>query len=209
MVTAQVINASSVQVVWQWTRPGPAPSCFNATFVTYRFEGGGEASLQLSDPAVTEAILTDLQCSNYTITVVATAGEYRREGVAFLSLQGMLNACMEACAYYETCVCCHHIVFITLHHAGPPNVTVSVLSPTSVHLTWLSPCNTQQYNIYYRGTCGAYLDEGRFSTDQQQHTFDGLQEGINYTFTVNQTGFGGGGVLSTGPMYIHSFTAGR
>ena len=100
------------------------------------------------------------------------------------------------------------MIFVTLYHAGPPNVTVSVLSPTSVHLAWLSPCNTQQYDIYYRGTCGAYLDEGRFSTDQQQHTFDGLQEGINYTFTVNQTEFGGGGVLSTGPMYIASFTAG-
>ena len=97
---------------------------------------------------------------------------------------------------------------LSLYHAGSPNVTVSVLSPTSVHLAWLSACNTQQYNIYYRGTCGAYLDEGRFSTDQQQHTFDGLQEGINYTFTVNQIGFGGGGVLTTGPMYIASFTAG-
>ena len=97
---------------------------------------------------------------------------------------------------------------LCIYPAGPPNVTVSVLSPTSVHLTWLSPCNTQEYNIYYRGTCGAYLDEGRFSADQQQHTFDGLQEGINYTFTVNQTEFGGGIALSTGPLYITSFTAG-
>ena len=97
---------------------------------------------------------------------------------------------------------------LSLYCAGSPNVTVSVLSSTSVYLTWLSPCNTQQYSVYYRGTCGAYLDEGRFSTDQQQHTFDGLQEGINYTFTVNQTGFGGGGVLSTGPVYIHSFASG-
>ena len=180
------MNVSSVRVAWQWISSGPAPSCFNATTVTYHPEGGDESSLQLSDPAATETTLTDLQCnSNYTITVVTTAGEHGREGVAFFLLQGM--QCTEACS---------------------PNVTVSVLSPTSVHLTWLSPCNTQQYNIYYRGRCGAYLDEGRFSTDQQQHTFDGLQEGINYTFTVNQTEFGGGGVLTTGPMYITSFTAG-
>ena len=41
--------------------------------------------------AATEATLTDLQCnSNYTIAVVATAGEHRREGVAFLPQQGIL-----------------------------------------------------------------------------------------------------------------------
>ena len=75
-------------VSWQWTSSGPAPNCFNTTHVTYRPEGGGESSLQLSDPATTEATLTDLQCNtNYTITVVATAGEHRREGVALL-LQG-------------------------------------------------------------------------------------------------------------------------
>ena len=101
--------------------------------------------------------------------------------------------------------CCHRM-FVTVYHIGSPNVTVSVLSSTSVHLTWLSLCNTQQYSVYYRGTCGTYLDEGRFSTDQQQYTFDGLQEGINYTFTVNQTGFGE--TSSAGPMYITSLTAG-
>ena len=96
-VTAEVINTSSVRVAWQWTSSGPAPNCFNTTTVTYRPEGGGESSLQLSDPAATEATLTDLQCNtNYTITVVATAGEHRREGVAFLPLtlqiQGILNS---------------------------------------------------------------------------------------------------------------------
>ena len=61
---------------------GPVPNCFNTTTVTYHPEGGGKSSLQLSDPAATEATLTDLQCNtNYTITVVATAGEHRRESV--------------------------------------------------------------------------------------------------------------------------------
>ena len=45
-------------------------------------------------------------------------------------------------------------------------------------------------------------------TDHQEHTFDGLQEGVNYTFTVNQAGFSGGRVLSTGPVYARTFTAG-
>ena len=85
------MNASSVRVAWQWTRSGPVPSCFNTTTVSYRPEEGGESSLQLSDPVATEAILTDLQCNtNYTITVVATAGQHRRESVAFLPLQGMV-----------------------------------------------------------------------------------------------------------------------
>ena len=88
-VTAQFINASSVRVAWQWTSSGPASNCFNTTTVTYRPEGGDESSLQLSDPAATETTLTDLQNStSYTITVVATTGEYRREGVTFLPLQG-------------------------------------------------------------------------------------------------------------------------
>ena len=83
-VTAQVISTSTVRVTWQWTSSGPAPNCFNTTSVTYRpdHEGGGEFSVQLSDPAVNETTLTGLQCNNtnYTITVVATAGEHRREG---------------------------------------------------------------------------------------------------------------------------------
>ena len=50
--------------------------------MTYRPEGGGESSLHLRDPAATVATLTDLQCNTtYTITVVATAGGHKREGI--------------------------------------------------------------------------------------------------------------------------------
>ena len=84
------MNVSSVRVTWHWNSLGSAPNCFNTTHVTYHPEGGDESSLQLSDPAATEATLTGLQCNtNYTITVVATAGEHRRESVALLPLQGM------------------------------------------------------------------------------------------------------------------------
>ena len=96
-VTAQFTNASTVRVTWQWTSSGPAPNCFNTTTVTYRPEGGGESSLQLSDPAATEATLTNLQCNTtYTITVVATAGEHRRKSVArtvYLPQQGIQISC--------------------------------------------------------------------------------------------------------------------
>ena len=84
-----------------------------------------------------------------------------------------------------------------------------MLSPTSIHLTWVAPCHTQQYHIYYRGTCGTLVDEGRLDTDHQEHTFDGLQEGTNYSFTVTQTGFSGGRVLSAGTVYARTFTAGK
>jgi len=94
-VTTEDINASSVRVEWQWTSSGPAPDCFNTTTVTYHSEGGGESYLQLSDPAANETTLTDLQCNtNYTITVVATAGQHRRESVTFLPLQGMVRNCI-------------------------------------------------------------------------------------------------------------------
>jgi len=92
--------------------------------------------------------------------------------------------------------------------AGPQNLSAAVLSPTSVYLTWVAPCDTQQYHIYYRGTCGAYVDEGSLKTTQTEYTFDELQEGMNYTFTVNQTGFGGGGIFSAGPVYAMTFTSG-
>ena len=96
-VTVEVINTSSVRVAWRWTSSGPAPDCFNTTTVTYHPEGGGESSLQLSDPAANEATLTDLQNNRcYTITVVATTGEHRSESVAFLpvtlQMQGILNS---------------------------------------------------------------------------------------------------------------------
>ena len=89
-ITTQFMNSSSVRVAWQWTSSGPAPNCFNTTTVTYHPEGGSESSLHLSDPAATEATLTDLQCNtSYTIAVVTTAGEHKTEGVApFSTLQG-------------------------------------------------------------------------------------------------------------------------
>ena len=93
--------------------------------------------------------------------------------------------------------------------SGPQNLSAAVLSPTTVHLTWVAPCDTQQYHIYYRGTCGAYVDEGRLDTSHQEYTVDGLQEDMNYSFTVNQTGLGRGIVLSADPVYARTFTAGK
>jgi len=92
--------------------------------------------------------------------------------------------------------------------AGPQNLSAAVLSPTSVYLTWVDPCDTQRYHVYYRGTCGTYVDGGSLNTSHTEYTFDELQEGMNYSFTVNQTGFGGGRVLSTGPVYTMTLTAG-
>jgi len=67
-----------------------------------------------------------------------------------------------------------HMVSMT---AGPQNLSAAVLSPTSVYLTWVAPCDTQQYHIYYRGTCGTYVDEGSVDTNHTEYTFDELQEG--------------------------------
>ena len=92
--------------------------------------------------------------------------------------------------------------------AGPHSLSAAVLSPTSVRLTWVAPCHTHQYHIYYRGTCGTYINKSRLETDRQDHTFGQLQEGINYSFTVNQSGFSRGRVFSTGPVYAKTFTAG-
>ena len=92
---------------------------------------------------------------------------------------------------------------------GPQNLSASVLSPTSIHLRLMTLCHTHQYHIYYRGTCGNYVDEGRLNTNHQEYTFDGLRGDINYSFSVDQTGFSGGRVLSTGPVYARTFTAGK
>ena len=92
--------------------------------------------------------------------------------------------------------------------AGPRSLSAAVLSPTSVCLTWVAPCHTQQYHIYYRGTCGSYVDDGRLESNQQEYTVNGLQGDINYSFTVNQSGFSGGRVLSAGPVFARTFAAG-
>ena len=69
------LNVSTVRVTWQWTSSDPAPDCFNTTSVFYHPDGGDEFFLQLSDPAATEATLTDLQCStSYTITDYTSSG---------------------------------------------------------------------------------------------------------------------------------------
>ena len=121
-VTAQLTNASCVSVTWQWTSSGPAQNCFNTTRVAYHSEEGDESSLQLSDPAANETTLTDLQCNtNYTFTVVATAGEHRRESVAmtfYLPLQGIaeggLSMHVQSCKLYtlEVVLFLNHIHII-------------------------------------------------------------------------------------------------
>ena len=103
-VTVQLMDASSIRVEWQWASSGAAPNCFNTTSVTFHPEGGDEFSLQLSNPAATEATLTGLQCNtSYVITVVATAGEHRRESVAFLPLEGIVKT-------EVLCLLCSHDV---------------------------------------------------------------------------------------------------
>ena len=172
--------------------------------MTYRPEGGNQSSLQqLSDPAATEVTLTNLQCNtSYAITVVATAGEHGRESEAFLLSPGAVCEKLECFKFMETHVYCSHISI----SSGPQRLSVTVLSSTSVHLTWVALCNTQQYQIYYRGTCGTY---GRLNASNQEYTFKKLQEGINYSFIVNQSGFSGGRVFSTGQVYAKTFTAGK
>ena len=93
--------------------------------------------------------------------------------------------------------------------AGPQDLSAAVLSSNSVHLTWMALCHTQQYHIYYRWTCGTHVDEGSLNTSHQEYTFYELQEGTNYSFIVNQTGFSGGRLFSTGPVYARTFTTGR
>jgi len=112
---------------------------------------------------------------------------------------------MDPGTLYTYSVHSDHIVSMT---TGPQNLSATVLSPTSVYLTWVASCDTRQYHVYYRGSCGTYVDEGSVDTSHTKYTFDGLQEGLNYSFTVNQTGFGEGRVFSTGPVYAMTFTAG-
>ena len=94
-VIAQSMNVSNVLVTWQWNSSDSAPNCFNTTNITYHPEGGYESSRQLSDPAVNMTTLIGIQCNtSYTITVVATGGGHRREGVTVLPLQGGQNVCL-------------------------------------------------------------------------------------------------------------------
>ena len=105
-------------------------------------------------------------------------------------------------------MCCEHMVYACLC-IGPRNLSAAVLSPSSVHLSWMAPCHTQQYHIYYRWTCGAYVDDVHsLDTDHQEYTLEGLQEGVNYSFTFTWTRFSGGRVLSTDPVHARTFTAG-
>ena len=121
-----------------------------------------------------------------------------------------VNRCIIDCVFccISSIVRCYYNPKMSIP-SGPHSLSAAVLSSTSVHLTWVAPCHTQQYHIHYRGRCGSYVDEGRLETDHQEHTVNGLQEDINYSFTVNQSGFSGGRVFSTGSVYARTFTAGK
>ena len=105
--------------------------------MTYHPEGGGESSLQLRDPAATETILTGLQCNTrYTITVVATAGEHRRESAAMTAFRPLVQQ-----GIYGLRDMCEHTALLVPKPAqnpitaGPHNLSAAVLFPTSMYLT--------------------------------------------------------------------------
>ena len=93
--------------------------------------------------------------------------------------------------------------------SGPHSLSAAVLSPTSLHLTWVAPCHTHQYHITTGGHVGPiYVHEATLGTSHQEYTVDELQADTNYSFTVNQSGFSGARVLSTGSVFAMTFTAG-
>ena len=82
---------TSIRVSWQWSCQG----LLDLVRVDYQPEGGSLMMYTVDNTAATSATLPNLQCNtNYTITVVATAGEHKREGVTFLSLQGIMHRYM-------------------------------------------------------------------------------------------------------------------
>ena len=140
------MNASSVRVTWQWTSSDPAPSCFNTTCVTYHPEGGRESSLQLRDPAATETILTGIQSNTcYTITVVATAGEHRRESVITavllpVVLQGMstITVCVLGMIMNSMCLYTQNLAWKPATCDLPLLVHRAVYNPVSRRVNWLA-----------------------------------------------------------------------
>ena len=93
--------------------------------MTYQPEGSSESSLQLNDTSATEATLTDLQCNtNYTITVVATAGEHRRES---LTLQGELYTVM----YVEVCMFLMGVLTTQVQHSCVQRIQVNSVVSTA------------------------------------------------------------------------------
>ena len=131
-MTAQfTLIGTSIRVTWQWTSSGPAPSCFNTTRVTYHPEGGRESSMQLRDPAATETILTGLQCNtHYTITVVATAGEHRKESIITTVL---LPVVLQGMSTITVCVLGMIMTSMCLYTRNPALKPASCDLPLQVH----------------------------------------------------------------------------
>ena len=195
------MNPSTVMVVWQWTKSGAAPDCINATHVTYHPEGGGEFSLQLSDPTATEATLTGLQCNtSYTITVVATAGEHERMSVArtaFVPLQGTLWP-----MYQYLIVTENH--FSLLDIPTPDEVRAEVTPDnTSIRVSWewshqgVLMC-VNFVRVHYRLEEDSLMVYPVDNTTATSATLPSLQCNTKYTISVHARG----GLNSTRSSFI-------
>ena len=92
---------TSIRVSWQWSCQG-VPDLLR---VDYQPEGGSRIMHTVGSTTATSATLPNLQCNtNYTITVVATAGEHKREGVTFLSLQGIMHTHVPSSWYMHVAI---------------------------------------------------------------------------------------------------------
>ena len=88
------------------------------------------------------------------------------------------------------------------YHLSVEVHSASVLSPTSVRLMWVAPCHTHSSTSTTKGHVGPLL----MGAGWILITRSTPQEGVKYSFTVTQTGFSGGRVLS---VYARTFTTGK
>ena len=67
-VTAQLMNASSFRVAWQWTSSGSTPNCFNTTSFSWTFIWTSPFSWKLSRPCFLVALFPGLHTVQFLIT---------------------------------------------------------------------------------------------------------------------------------------------
>ena len=158
--------------------------------MTYRPEGGGKSSLQLGDPAATEATLTDLKNNTcYTITVVATAGEYRRESVerkVLLPQQGILWL-----MYQYLIVTENH--FSLLDIPTPDRVRAIVTDNTSIRVSWewsrqgVLMC-VERVRVHYQPEGGSLMMYTVDNATSASATLPNLQCNTAYSISVHARG---------------------
>ena len=197
-------------ILVSWTAPASGGACVTGYRISYQ-TGDSEESVTVGD-AATNSTLTVLQSgATYNISIVALSSTLPSTvvGPGMVNLKGEFTfVCVHSLSSHASSLICPYIAF------EAPTVMTSVLSPTSIRVTFTQPSgnlDAESYDIQYtrvtgagQTLCGGVGGTGNTTNVTNPFTITSLEEFSSYNITVTAYAFSAMRATTEKAMTLHS-----